>query len=323
MPTESTDPTTLKQQLKDAKNQLALVMQQRDAALSYQKQAAGELHQMRLEKLQIQIQLERLQGLRPPASPKSVAAQGEAEATAKATELAQLRSECELVTARCGKLEAQNKHIGEENRLLNLHAQRCCVRYNGGQEEQTQPSEDCMDKCNRLEVENLQLLEATNSLQTEVAADEAASGSWKSKCNKLEVENLQLLEATNSLQTKVAADEAASGSWKTKCSERELELQAVNTALSESTQRVLEADNNEQQLASCRELLRKRDESDVAALRFHRETRKTSCSQSPVKEEPTTDPYFDPLSFQKELDFHVENADAVKTGKGRLFGRWR
>ena len=141
-----------------------------------------------------------------------------------------------------------------------------------------------MDKCNRLEVENLQLLEATNPLQTEVAADEAASGSWKSKCNKLEVENLQLLEATNSLQTKVAADEAASGSWKTKCSERELELQAVNTALSESAQRcvqldllawrnrqlmcsVLEADNNEQQLASCRELLRKRDESDVAALR--------------------------------------------------------
>ena len=62
MPAESTD---LKQQLKDAKNQalqpnpapstlscllagcqLALVMQQRDAALSYQKQAASEVHQM-------------------------------------------------------------------------------------------------------------------------------------------------------------------------------------------------------------------------------------------------------------------------------------
>ena len=226
-----------------------------------------------------------------------------AEATAKATEQAQLRSECELVTARytasrlcyfwhsckkavrcirCEKLETENKNIGEENRLLNLHAQKCCVRYNGGQEEQTQPSEDCMDKCSRLEVENLQLLEAINSLQSQVAADEAASSSWKAKCSEREGE---LSEREGEL------------------SEWELKVQAVNTALSESTQRcvqldllawrnrrfrcsVVEAENKElqaqqgklqeaqqnvhtyeQQLASYRELLRKRDESDVAALR--------------------------------------------------------
>ena len=52
-------------------------------------------------------------------------------------------------------------------------------------------------------------------------------------------------------------------------------------------------------------------------------------SEPPSAPEPepelklTTDPYFDPQSFQKELDFHVKIADEKLTGKGRLFSRWR